>query len=47
MQNPSHIRFSDNMNEDDKFHGEGIVSFIDNDYVLSFLNDPESAPRRY
>jgi len=47
MQNQNHIRFPENMADEDKFHNEGIISFIDNDYVLSFLNDPESAQRRY
>lgn len=46
MQNQNHIRFPENMADEDKFHNEGIISFIDNDYVLSFLNDPESAQRR-
>lgn len=46
MQNPNNIRLSDNVLEEDKFHNEGLISFIDNDYVLNFLNDPESAQRR-
>jgi len=46
MQNPNHIRYSENPGEEDKFHNEGLISFIDNDYVLNFLNDPESAQRR-
>ena len=47
MQNPNHARYSENMLEDEKHHNEGLISFIDNDYVLNFLNDPESAQRRY
>jgi hypothetical protein len=46
MQNPNHIRYPENQTEDEKFHSEGLISFIDNDYVLNFLNDPESAQRR-
>lgn len=47
MQNPNHIRLPENILEEDKFHNEGLISFIDNDYVLNFINDPESAQRRY
>jgi len=47
MQNPGSYRLIENFNEDDRFFSDGLASVIDTDYVLNYLNDPESAQRRY
>jgi len=46
MQNPGSYRLIENFNEDDRFFSDGLASVIDTDYVLNYLNDPESAQRR-
>ena len=47
MQNPTHGRFPEGIAEEDRFHNDELISFIENDYVLNYLNGPEMNQRRY
>ena len=36
----------DNTSEDERLLSDGVVSIIENDYILNFLNDIDSMPKR-
>ena len=38
---------ADNISEDERLLSDGLVSIIENDYILNFLNDIDSMPKRY
>jgi hypothetical protein len=46
MQNPNIFKNQDQNGEEEKYGQDGIVSIIDHDYVLNFLNDIDSVQRR-
>ena len=37
----------DNNSEDERLLNDGLVSIIENDYILNFLNEIDSLSKRY
>jgi hypothetical protein len=46
MHNPNFFKGLDLGSDDEKYLGEGLISFIDQDYLLSYLNEVDSQPKR-
>ncbi len=47
MQNHGSFRLLDNFNEEDRFYNDGLVSVVENDYVLNYINDPDPVNIRF
>ena len=43
---PGLYKGDNNTSDDDKLFSDGLFSIIENDYILNFLNDIDSLPKR-
>jgi hypothetical protein len=46
MQNPNQFKPPEHNNEEEKYGNDGIISIIDQDYLLNFLSDMDTNQRR-